>query len=428
MSSRKVLMLTNSEFGQANVFIATTHALLESNPDVEIHIASFPSFEQPARRALTLSGTSTKNGDTPTYHALPGRTMFECLGSDADPANRIFSVSLLKPGFRNSPCTAKFILTKGFTCWSPEEFAAIFAKICTLIEEISPDVVIVDQILSPGLTAAKHMKETGPRPFKIAILSPNSLKDYVHHLEPRAAVFWKWPVVGSGLTMPMSFASILLNIYLMFRLIGVVISDKKVPEMRDRVRKLTHLPQLELTTNATICHDGLSGIDKVLVGSRPEVDFPSLDLVNPPRAYLDKLVGCGPILRPFVQVENELLTWLKRGPVVYINLGTHCLTSEAEAVEMARSLKTLIGVYSARNEEKSTLRVLWKIKKDLSRGDDFGVGPGTVLFDVLGHELEKDQVRIVNWLDSEPNSVLNTGNIICAVSHGGANSFYEAVW
>lgn len=128
-------MLTNSEFGQANIFIATTQALLETNPDVEIHIASFPPFEQSARKALTSSGISTKFGDNPTYHVLPGRTMFECMSSDPDPANRMFSVSLLKPGFRNSPATAKFVLTKAFTCWSAEEFAAIFTKICTLIEE-----------------------------------------------------------------------------------------------------------------------------------------------------------------------------------------------------------------------------------------------------------------------------------------------------
>ena len=45
---RKILMLTNSEHGQANVFLATSRAILAIDPDVEIHFASFkaiPYFE-----------------------------------------------------------------------------------------------------------------------------------------------------------------------------------------------------------------------------------------------------------------------------------------------------------------------------------------------------------------------------------------------
>jgi hypothetical protein len=44
MARRKVLMLTNCELGQANIFIATSHALLEQDPNVELHIASFPQL------------------------------------------------------------------------------------------------------------------------------------------------------------------------------------------------------------------------------------------------------------------------------------------------------------------------------------------------------------------------------------------------
>ena len=417
-------MLTNSEFGQANVFISTIYAFLETEHDAEIHIASFPSLEEAAQNALA----PVTKGKGITFHTLPGRAMFECMNAEPDPANRIFAVSSLKPGFWNTPSSARFILTKGLICWSPEEFAAIFHTICDLIKDISPDLIIIDQILAPGLTAAKHMKEIVSTPFKIAILSPNSLKDYVHHLEPRAAVLWKWPQVGSALPMPIPWYYIPLNIYFMFRMIGILVTDKNVPTMTKRVRELTKLPQLNITTNVSLCNDGLEGIDKVLIGARPEVDFPNLDLVNPPKAYLEKLVACGPILRPFIAVEGELLAWMKRGPVVYINLGTHCLTSEAEAVAMAHALRLLISTYSESTQTTGKLQVLWKLKKDLTRGPDFSIGPGSEVFEQLGEGINEDRVRIVNWLDSEPNSILNTGNVICAVSHGGANSFYEAVW
>ena len=272
------------------------------------------------------------------------------------------------------------------------------------------------------------MKGGVSRAYNLPVLSPNTLKDYVHHAEPKAGVFWKWPVVGSGLPMPIPWWLIPLNIYLLFRMIGILMMDTHVSSTTARVRKLTGLPKLGLTTNISMIHDGLSNIDKVLIGTRPEVYFPSLDLSGPPQDYTQKLVGCGPILRPFMDVDSELQIWLRRGPVVYINLGTHCLTSETEALDMARSLKQLIVTASSRQELKPGIQFLWKLQKDLTRGSDFETGPGSATHKISGKEMDEDRVRIVDWLSSEPNSILSTGDVVCVVSHGGANSFYEAVW
>jgi hypothetical protein len=142
---------------------------------------------------------------------------------------------------------------------------------------------------------------------------------------------------------------------------------------------------------------------------------------------MDRIFGCGPILRPLEDINGDLAAWLSRGPVIYINLGTHCLTSETEAVEMARSLKNLIDRASSK-QKLPRLQVLWKLKKDLKRSGDFGVGPGSAVHTVLSNEIDKDRVRIVNWVASEPSSILETGNVLCAVSHGGANSYNEVVW
>lgn len=38
---KKTLLLTNSEHGQANVFLAASHSLLGLDKDVEVHFASF---------------------------------------------------------------------------------------------------------------------------------------------------------------------------------------------------------------------------------------------------------------------------------------------------------------------------------------------------------------------------------------------------
>ncbi|KAI8714905.1 hypothetical protein NCS52_01211400 [Fusarium sp. LHS14.1] len=348
MARRKVLMLTNCELGQANIFIAASHALLERDPNVEFHIASFPQLEKTLNLALAKDGKPSPI----SFHPFPGRTMFNCLNSSQDPSKHMFSVALLKPGLWHAPQAIRFITTWAFLCWTPEEFAVIFNKACTLIETLEPDVLLVDPIFSPGITAGKHMKGRVSKAFTLTIFAPNSMKDYVHHVEPRGAPFWK-------------------------------------------------------------C-------------GHPEIDFPFLDLVGPPKAYMDKTFGCGPILRPLENIDSDLATWLSRGPVVYINLGTHCLTSESEAVEMARSLKNLLDTASSKQKFPG-LQVLWKLKKDLERSGDFDIGPGSAVHTVLSDEIDKDRVRIVNWVASEPSSILETGNVVCAVSHGGANSYNEAV-
>ncbi|KAJ3547461.1 hypothetical protein NM208_g1497 [Fusarium decemcellulare] len=423
MAPHKVLMLTNSERGQANVFIATAHALLERDPTIEIHVASFGRLEKTLRDALVNDGAK----GPVTFHALSGRPQFECYSSHPDPNFRMFAVSLRKPGIHSTPHTIRFIMAWAFLCWEADEFVTIFNEICAVIEAIQPDIVLVDGLFAPGLTAAKHMKSHVQKPFTFSILSPNTLKDYIHHHEPRGAQLWKWPVVGSGLTMPIPLSQVPLNAYLFLRLIGIVVGDKHTPTITAKIREIANMPELDVFSNFDLLTSGLRDIDRVIVSSRPEVDFPALDIASVPKDYMDKICGCGPILRPLEHVDDELSGWLKQGPVVYINLGTHCLTSEAEAIDMAKSLKTLLDKADSEKEKASGLQILWKLQKDVSRSGEYSIGPESAVHKVLGEEMDLDRVRIVDWLSSEPSSILETGDVICAVSHGGANSFYEAV-
>ena len=44
---KRVLLVTNSEHGQANVYLATSYALLTlEDEDVEVHFASFPPIQK----------------------------------------------------------------------------------------------------------------------------------------------------------------------------------------------------------------------------------------------------------------------------------------------------------------------------------------------------------------------------------------------
>ena len=90
------------------------------------------------------------------------------------------------------------------------------------------------------------------------------------------------------------------------------------------------------------------------------------------------------------------------------------MESEAEdAVEIAKGLRILL-------EQHATIQVLWKLKyKGDSHNDE--------IIHVIGKEIASGRVKVDKWLRAEPLAILQSGNVVVSVHHGGANSFYEAV-
>ncbi len=72
--------------------------------------------------------------------------------------------------------------------WNGPEFVQIYKSFVEVVDKIQPDIVVVDSLLSPALTACRHLK------FNHLVLSPNTLKDFAAALQPRGAMFWKYPV------------------------------------------------------------------------------------------------------------------------------------------------------------------------------------------------------------------------------------------
>ena len=74
MSSSKrnrILLISNSELGQANVFLAVTHELLRLDPTLEIHLCSFPPFS----KLLASFGSKAEI----IFHELAGITWKDAL-------------------------------------------------------------------------------------------------------------------------------------------------------------------------------------------------------------------------------------------------------------------------------------------------------------------------------------------------------------
>jgi len=59
-----------------------------------------------------------------------------------------------------------------------------------------------------------------------------------------------------------------------------------------------------------------------------------------------------------------------------------------------------------------------------NRADYRGTKKGmTAVNAVLGNEIAAGRVRISEWIEAEPASMLATGHMVCYVHHGGANSY-----
>lgn len=140
----------------------------------------------------------------------------------------------------------------------------------------------------------------------------------------------------------------------------------------------------------------------------------SLDADFPMSIIPSNVVACGPIFlstAPAVEQDKELATWLQKAPTVLINLGSSVNYDEKAATEMARAVKELL--------ETSGVQVLWKFNKRREFPDSF--------LAELQEFIAQGRLRLEKWIKIDPASLLETGNVVLSVHHGGANCYHEAV-
>jgi hypothetical protein len=68
---------------------------------------------------------------------------------------------------------------------------------------------------------------------------------------------------------------------------------------------------------------------------------------------------------------------------------------------------------------KLNVQILWKFNK-------MGEYPDDSLLPLRPY-LDGDRVRMPSWLIADPSSLLETGDIIASVHHGGSNCYHEAI-
>ncbi|KAJ6787272.1 hypothetical protein PWT90_05865 [Aphanocladium album] len=409
----RILFATNSERGQCGVFLATARALLCSNPHTDLHFASFAILQKDveaiSREALCEDPTATPI----VFHSINAKTHTEVVT-----ANIVASYGKAA-SFPTPAMTQSFSITTtmeairdicGFLLgWDGPEFMKLYDCLNDIIESVMPDLIIVDVLMTPAVTAAWN----SGIPF--SYLSPNSIKDAAGKSQSRFDLLFKYPALFSGFRYPVPWRLKPLNAFFVLYLLYRLLREPSLSTTKRFIEEKTGKPMKTLSDRGTdfACF-------KFFVSSLPEIDFP---MSIPPY-----VVPCGPIIAegpPIFEVDRQLAVWLSKGPTVYVNLGSLYKMSEERAEELAKALAETLTEVDKLQPDAPQMQVLWKLKK---LGDyELAASGCTEYFYRLGDAPNNDRVRIVDWLVAPPISILRAGNIACSVHHGGANSYNEAL-
>lgn len=374
--TRKFLFLTNAESGQANPALAMAHEA-STRPGAEVHIASFPVL---AQRVAGLSPGLT-------FHPLDGKDLIGGLkmqGFSERDLPHLPTAKDFAPYGKN--------MTSIMAGWSGASYMRIYESAKKVIEELNPGVIVVDPMLNPGIDACYSLN----RDFIIS--SPNTPLDLARAHQPWLKGFWYYPTFGTGISFPVSWSDIPLNFVAALVFIWKATMSPEITELikyRNAHGLPGRLPMESAITRAT----------HIICSGARETDFP---LVIP-----NWLGLYGPITLDTTPVEVSdpgLYQWLNGGKTVFMCMGTMFRYSESQ-------VKAVINGFLGAVAHDSKTQFLWKLPDSLQFG--------SLIEEALKSPRDKDRFRIVDWLESDPASIMKHPNVIAWVHHGGANSYFE---
>ncbi|OHF03134.1 hypothetical protein CORC01_01518 [Colletotrichum orchidophilum] len=385
-----VLFVANVEHGLSNVHVATVFSLLERHPEITVHFASWIKIKPKIERVSRYARIKTPQAHPTIFHALPGPNFWAASGRNS-------SLSWMQPpgiaGLKGLlEDMAQFI-----SPWTGEDHLLIHDHVRDLIRDIDPAVVVLDMFHRPGMDATRGDGRLH------AILSPNVLADGFGGEQPWLSGFWRFPAIGSGHDFPVPWRDIPSNIYQMGNFAWAMLFSPSL------VQKRTFLASHGLKDPINFFNIHQPGQGSAFITQDTAAAAIPLDLVPA------NVTATGPIVvsvASAAEQDPELAGWLARAPTVLVNLGSLFEYDAGRARDMAGALEVVM--------ERTGVQVLWKLNAAAGlRGKDWEP--------LVERFIEGGRLRVSKWLSVDPTALLETGDIVVSVHHGGANCYHEAI-
>ncbi|KAK8092503.1 hypothetical protein PG999_014702 [Apiospora kogelbergensis] len=389
------------DHGLANVHFAAIQALLEHHPHVAIHLAA-PVDDTPdhgggaeAKLARIAASAKTRNpaAQGVRFHPLPGPSWLGALAKNTD----VSVASLTQPpGFRG---VARFArqAQSSLAPWTGAEHLRAYGAARALVAAVDPAVVVLDTMFMPGVDAARAARRLH------AFVTPNTLVDSFVADQPRLGLLWKYPVIGADFAFPVPWRHVPENALAAATFVGAVL---RMSAIRAKQRFLRDHGIRDPINFYRLHRPHVPWLTQTTEGASIPVD------VVPPN------VTCtGPIVlsaAPAVEQDPELAAWLARGQgkTLLINLGSSIRQYTPEQAS------TMAAAIRATLDKQAGIQVLWKMPNSVERGAEL---------EQLSDYIASGRVEIAGWFKADPVSLLETGDIMASVHHGGSNCYHEAV-
>ncbi|KAF6817385.1 UDP-glucoronosyl and UDP-glucosyl transferase family protein [Colletotrichum plurivorum] len=386
-----VLFVTNAEYGLSNVHLAAAFSLVEHHPEVTVHYASWANMGRKVERISAAARKRSPASPAIMFHELPPPDYYNATGET--------SLTLITPpGLKGIESMARQMKT--FICpWTAEEHLVLYHFIKGLLRDIDPGVVVLDMLHRPAIDAVREENRLH------AVLTPNTLVDLFAGNQPWLGALWKYPVTSSGFSFPVAWKDIPANAYMMARLAYNMLTEPSLVEKRK------YLAAHGIKEPMDFFKMHKPGSSLMISQDTRGASIP-LEYVPP------NVTATGPIALSIATAEEqdpELAAWLARAPTVLVNLGSLMEYDDARGAAMAGALRVLL--------QKTGVQVLWKLHRRLD-----GKLDDSVWQPLVQEFVDSDRLRVSKWLTVDPLALLETGNIILSVHHGGANCYHEAVW
>ena len=170
----KILLLTLSEYGQANSILALATELGQRS-DLDVHVGTFAPLEK------RVNSIRSRSKSPVTFHTLRGSTYGE-----AAVKKGLNAITFPHPP-SNKSNKALHMIGPVLVPWTDEEYLRLIQEVEQIVNSLEADTVVIDTLFSPAVDACRL---SGRR---YMLSSPNQTLDLVRMSQPRLRGFWYYP-------------------------------------------------------------------------------------------------------------------------------------------------------------------------------------------------------------------------------------------